>query len=315
MVKLMQNIIVEAVGLRKIYPDGTVAVDNVSFTAGKGVTVFMGPNGSGKTTTMLIVAGALKPTSGRVFVCGFDVWGEEWAKARECIGFAPQETPFREKLSVFDNLVWYGLLKGLSFFDARSEARKLLELVGLEDKRSKKVQQLSGGMRKRLAIAAALVGNPHILLLDEPTTGLDPVARNELWSLLNSLAKDKAIIVSTHLPEEAENFAKTVYMFYRGRIIAWGSPSELISKYAPKARIVIKAERIVELFHIDGIETVGIQDDEIVFAAYDPDRVLPRIVEKAIGAGMRVKRIEVMRPGLAEVFARLVRMVKEGRRG
>ncbi len=107
------RLLVEARRLRKVYPGGVVAVDNVDLDAGRGVTILMGPNGSGKTTTLSIIAGALKPTSGTVRVCGYDVWGSDWSKPRECIGYAPKNMPFREKLSVLENLVWYGLIRGL----------------------------------------------------------------------------------------------------------------------------------------------------------------------------------------------------------
>jgi ABC-type multidrug transport system ATPase subunit len=109
------NATVEVRGLKKVYPNGIVAVDGVSFDAYPGVTVLMGPNGSGKTTTLSMIAGALKPTAGKVFVCGYDMWGSDWSRPRQCVGFAPQDMPFREKLSVLENLVWYGLIRGIRF--------------------------------------------------------------------------------------------------------------------------------------------------------------------------------------------------------
>ncbi len=294
--------LVEARGLRKVYPGGVVAVDGVDLEAWEGVTVLMGPNGSGKTTTLSMIAGSLKPTKGYVKVCGYDVWSGDWSKPRECMGFAPQNMPFREKLSVLENLVWYGLIRGLSIGEARREAKKLLEAVGLPDKGKAKVAELSGGMRRRLTIAAALMGDPRVLILDEPTSGLDPRGRSEFWRLVRDLSRDRAVIASTHIPEEAEEVGDRVYIFYKGRIAAWGSPEELIKRYAPKARIVIQGRGLSNPPNVRGATLVRSGDDTAIYSTMDPGEVLPRIVEALVKVGAFIERVEVRKPGLAEVY-------------
>ena len=300
-----QPLLVEARGLRKVYPDGTVAVDGVDLEAGRGITVLMGPNGSGKTTTLMMVAGALKPSSGTVRVCGYDMWGGDWSRPRACVGFSPQNAPFREKLTSIENLVWYGLIRGIPLGEARRRARRLLELVGLEGASRKKVAELSGGMRRRLSIAAALMGEPEVLILDEPTSGLDPAARARLWELLRRLARERAVIASTHIPEEAEEHADTVYIFHRGRVAASGRPGDLVRRHAPKARIVVEGSRLSSPPTVEGATLLAASETQASYATSDPDTVLPRLVEALLAGGARVVKVEVRRPGLAEVFLAL----------
>ena len=296
---------VEARDLWKTYRGGVEAVRGVSFDAGPGVTVLMGPNGSGKTTTLSMVAGALKPTRGRVLVSGYDVWGDGWVEARERLGFAPQNMPFRERLTAVENLVWYGLIRGLGLREARARARRLLDLVGLSDAANRRVEALSGGMRRRLAIAAAFMGDPEVLVLDEPTSGLDPGARLELWRLLQSLAGDRVLLVSTHIPEEAEEHADTVLVFHRGRIVAQGAPGELIKRYAPKARVVVRGRLPGEPSRVPGAHPSRVGVEEHVYASDDPDHVLPRLLEDLVARGGRVEAVEVRKPGLGEVYLSL----------
>jgi ABC-type multidrug transport system ATPase subunit len=277
--------LVEARGLRKVYPDGTVAVDGVDLEAGRGVTVLMGPNGSGKTTTLMMIAGALMPGGGVVRVCGHDMWRGDWARPRSCVGFAPQNMPFREKLTVIENLTWYGMIRGLGPGEARRRGRRLLEEVGLEGVEGRKVAQLSGGMRRRLAIAAALIGDPEVVILDEPTSGLDPAARRRLWGLLGRLAKDRAVVASTHIPEEAEEHADIVYIFHRGRVAARGRPGELVERHAPLSRIVVRGARITAPREVGGARLLAASEEEASYAAHDPDRALPRLVEALLSGG------------------------------
>ncbi len=297
--------LVEAEGLRKVYPDGTLAVDGVSYTAGSGVTVFMGPNGSGKTTTMAMTAGALRPTAGTVRVCGYDMWSGDWAKPRSCVGYAPQDMPFREKLTAEENLVWYGLIRGLSLRESKRRASQLLEMVGLEGAGSKKVAELSGGMRRRLAIAAAMMGDPPVLLLDEPTSGLDPAARESIWRLLRGLAgQGRAVIASTHIPDEAEKYGDIVYIFHRGRIVASGRPGDLIERYARDSRITVIGQLPVTA-RVEGAKLLQAGETRLVYATPDPDSLLPRLLERLLAVGARIERVEVSKPGLAEAYLTL----------
>lgn len=297
-----QTVIVE--DLVKIYSDGTRAVDGVSFTAGRGVTMLMGPNGSGKTTTLSIVAGALAPTKGRILVCDYEVWGSGWEKARECIGFAPQNMPFRERLTLLENLVWYGLIRGIGFRESKQRALELLETVGLREHYKKKVAQISGGMRRRLMIAAALIGDPEVLILDEPTSGLDPSARRVLWNLIRDIARDKTIIASTHIAEDAEENADKVLIFHKGKIVASGEPELLIRQYAPEAVIVVEGA-LKGSFVIEGAKLLKSSQRELRYSTRDPDHVLPLIIEKLLSQGSKIEKVEVRKSGLTEVYLEL----------
>ncbi len=304
-------VIVEAVNLVKIYRNGVKAVDGVSFEAGPGITMLMGPNGSGKTTTLSMVAGALKPTSGSVYIGGLDVWGREWRRARSLVGFAPQNMPFKERLNALENLVWHGLIKGMSIRESKRRGRELLEVFGMEDHAGFMVGKLSGGLRRRLSIAAALLGDPEVLVLDEPTSGLDPAARRSLWRRLRSLAGEKCVVASTHIASDAEENAGKVLVFHKGRIVAEGSPEELVERYSPGSVTVVEG-RITGVPEVDGTSVVESSGERVVYMVRDPDTVLPRIIEAMVRAGSRVERVEVRKPGLGEVYLRLTGVRLEG---
>ena len=293
-----------AENLVKIYRGGLKAVDNVSFEAGDEVLVIMGPNGSGKTTTLSMIAGALKPTSGRVLVDGLDLWGRDWAEARGKIGFAPQNMPFRDRLTLVENLTWYGMIRGLSFRESKRRAKNLLETMGLGGHADKPVRALSGGQRRRLTIAAALMGDPEILILDEPTSGLDPSARKTIWDMLHEQARGKTVIVSTHIAEDAEENADRVIIFHRGRIVAEGEPEALIKRYAPNATIVVEG-RLNGKPEIDGATLIRFSESQARYMAGDPDTVLPRLIEAFIKMGSKIESVQVRKPGLYEVFLNL----------
>jgi len=298
----MSENIVEVLELRKVYPDGTIAVNGVSFRAGRGITILMGPNGSGKTTTLSTIAGALKPTSGKVLVCGYNMWGANRSRPRKCVGFAPQDMPFREKLTVLENLVWYGLIRGLNLRESKMRARKLLEEVGLSGNEKKKVAELSGGMRRRLSLAAALIGDPQVLILDEPTSGLDPTGRRRLWDLIKNFAKEKTVIVSTHIPSEAEEYADNVLIFYKGKVVASGKPHELIKTYARHSRIIVEGEGLSEVTSLSYIKLSESSESRAFFLTEEPEKVLPKLLADLLKMGVVVERVEIKKPGLAEVY-------------
>jgi len=150
-----------------------------------------------------------------------------------------------------------------------------------------------------------MIGAPEVLILDEPTSGLDPGARRRLWGLLRALARERAVVASTHIPEEAEEHADTVYIFHRGRVAASGRPGDLIARHAPLSRIVVRGALPRVPGEVDGARLLASSGEEASYAARDPDRVLPRLVEALLSAGARLQSVEVRRPGLAEVFLTL----------
>ncbi len=292
----------EASSLYKEYPGGIVAVKGISLKAGLGRTSLMGPNGSGKTTTLSMLAGALKPSRGIVRVCGYDLWGREWIEARKRLGYAPQKMPFREKLSGMENLVWYGLLRGLGLGESRRRARSLSEDLGLTGYINRSVASYSGGMRRRLSLAAALMGEPDVLILDEPTSGLDPRAREELWHLIEVSLKGLTILFSTHISVEAELHSDYVYIFNEGTIVAEGRPGDLIEKHAPKPRIIVYVRGDAEPLVVDGVRPEVVTRGVYMYPVDDPREDIRRIVDAYSLHGVVVERIETRRPGLEEVF-------------
>jgi lipooligosaccharide transport system ATP-binding protein len=223
--------IVTAQGLIKDY-NGLRAVDGVDFAIRQGECFgFLGPNGAGKTTVMRIISCFLPPTAGSVTVFGMDVTRHpSLLKAR--IGVMPQDNNLDPDLSVFENLIVYARYFDIQKKDAVRLARVLLEFVELQDKTDVKIEQLSGGMKHRLLLARALVNNPDLLILDEPTTGLDPHSRRAVWDKLNHLKfQNTTLLLTTHYMEEAEKLCDRVAIMDSGRIVAVDTPANLMAAH------------------------------------------------------------------------------------
>jgi len=210
-------------GLRKAYDD-VVAVDGLDLQVQTGECFgLLGPNGAGKTTTIEICEGLLAADSGSVEVLGRH-WESDARDLRELLGIQLQDTQLSEKLTVDETLTLFQ-----SFYREARDVGEVINQVELEEKRNSRVGALSGGQKQRLAIACALVGNPQLLFLDEPTTGLDPVARRQLWDLISKFqAEGKTIVLTTHYMEEAERLCDRVAIVDHGHVIAMGTPRELI---------------------------------------------------------------------------------------
>jgi lipooligosaccharide transport system ATP-binding protein len=223
--------IVTAQGLIKDY-NGLRAVDGVDFAIRQGECFgFLGPNGAGKTTVMRIISCFLPPTAGSVTVFGMDVTRyPSLLKSR--IGVMPQDNNLDPDLSVFENLIVYARYFDIQKKDAVRLARVLLEFVELQDKTDVKIEQLSGGMKHRLLLARALVNNPDLLILDEPTTGLDPHSRRAVWDKLNHLKfQNTTLLLTTHYMEEAEKLCDRVAIMDSGRIVAVDTPANLMAAH------------------------------------------------------------------------------------
>jgi ABC-2 type transport system ATP-binding protein len=202
-----------------------IAVDRVSLTLKEGVYGLLGSNGSGKTTLMRMICGVLKPTSGGVKFNGIDVSEEEY---RDSLGYLPQDFGYYPEFSAYDFLLYMASLKGLTKHRAKDKANELLRLVGLSDVAKKKIKTFSGGMKQRLGIAQAMLNNPEILILDEPTAGLDPKERINFRNLISRLGKDRIVLLSTHIVSDVEYITSTILMMKDGQIIHEGSLDEII---------------------------------------------------------------------------------------
>jgi lipooligosaccharide transport system ATP-binding protein len=229
-----QQSVISAQGLTKRYGD-VAAVDGISFSVRAGESFgLLGPNGAGKSTTMKMIGGVTQRTSGTLSIMGLDP-DSNGPEVRAHLGVVPQQDNLDEELRVRDNLLVYGRYFGLPMSYLRPKADELLEFAQLTDKAKSKVDALSGGMKRRLTIARSLINEPRILLLDEPTTGLDPQARHILWDRLFRLKEQGVtLILTTHYMDEAEQLCDRLIVVDKGRIMAEGSPAELIRQYSTR---------------------------------------------------------------------------------
>jgi oleandomycin transport system ATP-binding protein len=304
----MTNTAIEAEGLVKTF--GKVrALDGIDMVAREG-TVFglLGPNGAGKTTAIRVLSTLIRPDSGRAVVGGHDVLREP-ATVRRLIGLTGQYAAVDELLSGQENLYMIGRLLELGRAEARSRASELLGAFDLADAATKLVKTYSGGMRRRLDLAASLVGRPRFLYLDEPTTGLDPRSRLELWSMIRGLvAEGTTVLLTTQYLEEADRLADEIVVIDHGRVIAAGTPQQLktrIGGQVLQARPADPAdlaatERILADFADgdDGTYT----DGQLVTVSINDRSALGRVVRRLDDAGIGVDDLSLRRPSLDEVF-------------
>ncbi len=287
------------------------AVKNVSFEVFEGeVFSLLGPNGAGKTTLMSMIAGILKPSSGEIYVKGLNI-AEHSIEVKSLIGYCPQEPIVYDLLTGEENLLYYAGLYGLPRSEARRRARSLLELVELKDWSKKLVKKYSGGMKKRLSLAITLIHNPEVLLLDEPTTGLDPGIRRSIWSLIEKLKSEgKTVILATHYMDEADILSDRVAIMHEGRIVALNSPSNLKKIVGPYSVIELKIKRapsnsIEVLKQYSETGQVLHRNDTYKVYTRDPDSVLPKVIGEVINCGGKVVEAHVSEPTLEDVFLKL----------
>lgn len=202
-----------------------IAVDRISLILQKGVFGLLGANGSGKTTLMRMMCGILKPTSGTITFDGTDVTEEQY---RDSLGYLPQDFGYYPDFTAFDFMIYMANLKGLTKPQAKAKTNQLLETVSLTEVSKKKIKTFSGGMKQRLGIAQALLNNPKILILDEPTAGLDPKERVRFRNLISTLGNDRIVLLSTHIVSDIEHIADTVLVMKDGQLIHKGSLDEII---------------------------------------------------------------------------------------
>ncbi|HMK95227.1 MAG TPA: ABC transporter ATP-binding protein [Candidatus Limnocylindrales bacterium] len=217
-------------GLSKNFEDKT-ALDNLSLEVAKGELFgLLGPNGAGKTTTINILCGLVKPTSGSAQVCGYDVQ-KETQKVKELIGVCPQETAIYPYLSGAENLELFGNLHGMNRKVLKERSDMLLTKLGLKADAKRLTSKYSGGMKRRLSLTLALIHNPQVLFLDEPTVAMDPQSRHAVWDFIRDEKNhDKTVILTTHYMEEAEELCDRIGIIDQGKLIALGTPKELIAK-------------------------------------------------------------------------------------
>lgn len=234
--------------------DGLMAVNGIDLGIGKGeLFSLLGPNGAGKTTTINILCCLLKPTSGTASIMGYDIMKEPF-RVKELIGVAPQETTISEHLNSWENLSLIGRVHRIDSKELRKRSEELLETVGLLERAKDRVGKFSGGMKRRLNLIMALVPDPEILFLDEPTLGLDPQSRRAIWDYIAELKGKKTILLTTHYLEEADVLSDRVGIIDEGKIVALGTPDELKKNISETNTMIISAENL-SAEAIEGLRT------------------------------------------------------------
>jgi len=224
--------------------NGLVAVNGVDLEIKKGeLFSLLGPNGAGKTTTIRMLCCLLKPTKGTASILGYDIAKEPF-KVKKLIGVSPQDTVLSERLNCWENLALIGKVHGLSSKEVKRRSKELLETMGLMERSKDQVRKFSGGMKRRLSIAMALVHEPDVLFLDEPTLGLDPQARRAVWEYIADLKGKKTILLTTHYMEEADFLSDRIGIIDEGRVVALGTSQELKTNLLKMRNMVISAENL-----------------------------------------------------------------------
>lgn len=296
-------------GLHKQYKGrgGIVnAVDGVDLEIRRGECFgLLGPNGAGKTTAIEIFEGLLRPTSGDVALLGLR-WGQNDNELRQRIGISLQETRFTERLTVFETLVLFR-----SFYRHGHQPAEAMEAVGLGEKSKSWVGKLSGGQRQRLAVACALVGNPDLLFLDEPMTGLDPQSRRHLWDIIRKLGTEgRTVLLTTHYMDEAERLCNRVAVMDHGKIIALGSPAELIAGLGGEHIVEFalandSAARDRELAALPAVKEARSDGNGLALTVTEPHIAIPALLQYLQSRDLSLARLSTRHASLEDVFVNL----------
>ena len=306
----MPTLVVEVENLVKKF-DSFVAVDHINFQVEKGeIFGFLGPNGSGKSTTIRMLCGLLLPTSGKGRVVGFDLMREP-EKIKQAIGYVSQKFSLYEDLTVIENLHFFGGIYGLSGSLQKEKEDEVLEMIGLQDLQDQITRTLAVGWKQRLALGCAILHEPSLLFLDEPTSGVDPISRRNFWSLIQKMGeRGVTTFVTTHYMDEAE-YCGRLALIYQGRIIALGKPSELKLKTLSQGVMEIECDPLIPALDLlkkepwisesavfgDGLHVIGKE-------GVDLEREVHVLFQKQ---GILLKRMGWIKPSLEDVFVSLIK--------
>jgi len=310
-----QPLPLEVSGLTKKFGDFT-AVDHVTFSVQPGeVFGYLGPNGSGKTTSIRMLCGLLTPTEGTASILGVDVFKNP-EQIKPLIGYMSQKFSLYDDLTVLENLQFYAGVYGVPESEEKKRIDEILHLAGLEERTSSPTLELSGGWRQRLALGCAIVHSPKLLFLDEPTSGVDPVARRVFWDLIYEMAsKGTTIFITTHYMDEAEHCNRVAFM-YRSKLMALDTPASLKSTYLHGAAWDLAAnpllETVDELTKTDGVAQASLHGDRahviLDSTQWSPDQLTKYLA----GKGITVNSIETVQSTLEDVFTLLAHRGKIG---
>ena len=284
------------------------AVDGVDLSVQAGeIFSLLGPNGAGKSTTISMLACLLEPTEGDAEVMGHSVTREPMA-VKGAIGVVPQEIALYEDLSARENLTFWGKMVGLRGAELAQRVDEVLEIIGLTDRQTGRVATHSGGMKRRLNIGIALLHRPEVLILDEPTVGIDPQSRRNILDSVKAFNREgMTVLYTTHYMEEAEELSDHIAIMDQGKVIACGTHDELVEIVGELDRVDLTlngpAERVIETWRqIDGVQKVSADDGTVTVLADDSNLVLPHLFESANENGLRITSVEIQEPNLEAVF-------------
>lgn len=307
---------IETQKLTKCYGN-LVAVDNISFQVEPGqVLGFLGPNGAGKSTTMKMIAGFLTPTSGSVKVCGFDV-SEEPIKAKQCVGYLPEGAPSYGEMTPRQFLNFIADVRNISGAKRANRLEAVIEQLHLNRVLEQPIETLSKGFKRRVGFAQAILHDPNVLILDEPTDGLDPNQKHEVRSLINAMAKDKIIVISTHILEEVHAVCNRAIIISNGRVQADATPAELESRSRyhlavslTTPNVVAAKEAIARLADVKSVE-IDPQDQRLTAFPKPDKQIFTAISELLKTQGIPVYELQLESGRLDEVFRTITQPAKE----
>jgi ABC-2 type transport system ATP-binding protein len=290
--------------------DSFVAVDHVNLTVARGeIFGFLGPNGAGKSTTIRMLCGLLQPTSGSAMVGGFDI-ATQSEQVKQNIGYMSQRFSLYDDLMVEENIDFFSGIYGVPK-ERRAERKEyVLRMAGIEERRNSLTRLLSGGWKQRLALGCAILHEPPILFLDEPTSGVDPIARRTFWELIYELSgSGHTIFVSTHYMDEAE-YCHRLALMYRGKVIALGTPGELKQSLASHYLLRLEVSDIVGsmkiLEKLGGLHDVAVFGGGLHVTAEEGQRSMPLIRSALEQAGITVSALEPIEPSMEDVFVAMI---------
>lgn len=301
---------IQVANLRKNY-GSFPALKDISFVVEQGeVFSLLGPNGAGKSTTISILCGLIEPSGGEISILGHSVQREPMA-ARAVLGVVPQEVALYPDLSARENLDFWATMYGLRGSMRKQRVDETLEIIGLTDRQKDKVGKLSGGMKRRINLGVALLHHPAVVIMDEPTVGIDPQSRRHILDNIKQLnAQGMTVLYTTHYMEEAEELSDHIAILDSGTLIAYGTHRELIRLVGEQTRIdltvTLEPERIIPAWkQVEGVSQIDRTDGRITVLAADSNRVLPYLFEATARLGGRITSVDILEPNLEAVFLHL----------
>ncbi|NKE06480.1 MULTISPECIES: ATP-binding cassette domain-containing protein [Mesobacillus] len=289
------------------------AVKNVSFSLQKGESYgLLGPNGAGKTTTIQMISGLFPPSSGYIQIAGIDMVRQP-KQGQGLLGIVPQEIALYQQMSARENLSFWGRMYGLSGSHLQERIKEVLDIIGLTDRATEKVETFSGGMKRRVNIGAAILHNPELLIMDEPTVGIDPQSRSHILETVKRLnAEGMTVIYTSHYMEEVEYLCEKIGIMDQGEFITSGTISELRETIGDRSRIVMnfsgapKIENLKTALALSIPENdLSVNHEELAIFHKEPQKVLSELIQTVTGAGFEITSVEVVEPNLESVFLHL----------